>query len=1169
MSLSNKQIDILYQLRYGEGSVSLIADASKAEMASDPVLVVGLGGSGIDALLRVKSKVSETLSTGMDAATGLPKSAPDNIRFLGIDVDRGYIPDEGSNCPQRSYKGVRLETQEALSIRAADLPAFVRHAKENDVDYITDWLDPGMCVETNDLPVQRQFGRLLLFANVRKVYERLLDMMRDLKTHLEDDYSYINIFVLSGISGCIGSGIFLDVPYLIQEAAREVLGIGDDAFVWGHIRLIGYFLTPDVSLIHQTAPHIQYNGYAAMKELDYLMGLEQRHDRFQQSYGAVNVDSLNNPYSNVHLVSSYYQGGNRAEDGYDTALNAIAENVFFYVTADRLSNYGSPYILLDHTAHYMLVMIHDMEFKGRAQPVGYRYGVIGTASRVLPVEDMMTCLAFSLLDSVNDKWESCAEPSTNDVVAFVSIAFLGFDKRSLTEKLTANMSFSFESILNHPEKYPASLREQVLLQKDWRAPDFEKMLAEAKEKIDANFNDDALMNGIRDNFMTQIERFFRNTAPSLSLDPTAQDEEVRCGPLFVVNALLGAPGSAEMNVYQYCMHSSQVIEDAKHDLSDKISALRRAAEHQWTALSHTVIGRQRRYLEYMATMEALYKAFLQEYIYGYLSELYRKLSMMVLETGQWVRTITDTVSKLRDIIAHNMSLLGDPEIRRTVEGVAVRNYAVSFDEVRNTINQMVDRKGTEEPVADFYQMLWEHREGWSAQDTERYTVIPDFTSFLADEFNEVLDLGLEDFLRQDYERNAMMVPTFEEYIAHSFGNRLFDETLPLFDDRPGFRCDAGERLHGIVFIKVPRECTTIVNALRKHYNYPDNIYPSLSRNAISFIRASYGFPLYSYALIEDLEHTYEAYLAAGNPGVHLYQHGEKNWIDLPAVNPMGEWSTNYQNPREQARIERVNAIFEKAEKYGVIRYSYEDGVYEVLFAGVLDWQESINAVKNKPSALQVLIRELSLYLSPDRDFPGDKERYPGDGYAHKRIPFGRISEDAKRWFASCFDLIQQTEKEVAKYEALETALAEAETQLKQFAPYREFAQALLTGVLVKRGPRYCYVPSDNGKEAVALINNASMRHHTFPFFDLCQLLYGDDCPLTPDYLEQYQSDVATQFDAFENSDYDTVYVPAIDAFLTEVEYKLRLAENNKECLADADDIITFYQVLLDYGNYIK
>lgn len=285
-----------------------------------PILAIGLGGAGIEALARFKNQVTHGLHPD-DPDAALPRYS--SIRFLGIDTDRTTI--------SRHYQNGPLTQEELLALHCPDTAALLPTLVMNPTVY--SWLDTDTF---RSLPRglhfasgYRQLGRVLLFLQLESVYNRLCSLLNALHNALPGMTPEVHLF--AGLSGGTGSGCFIDLCYLLRTIAQN----------WGMpLRIIGYFFTPDVLLskinIHQDIAlrdQNTANGYAALKELDYLQALEKNHDRFTQQYpnGYV-VDTQAKPVDTCYLLTAVDNGGAVAPNAYQKAMETAVSWAMLYAT---------------------------------------------------------------------------------------------------------------------------------------------------------------------------------------------------------------------------------------------------------------------------------------------------------------------------------------------------------------------------------------------------------------------------------------------------------------------------------------------------------------------------------------------------------------------------------------------------------------------------------------------------------------------------------------------------------------------------------------------------------------------------------------------------------------------------------------------------------------------
>ena len=216
----------------------IITGIKKSVQQGEPTIIIGLGGTGIDALRVIKKKVYEQLIP--DNPNGdIPEYK--RIGFLAVDTD--YIDtDYGEPCD--------LERKECLNIGVTNLNVKMKMDIESGAKEFK-WLQPLELLGENGTGAIRQVGRYCLFKNIDKVTDRIRKLKEDVT--VSTGVSKVNVHIIAGISGGTGGGTFIDMCYIIRDL------LGSDA------TLFGYFFMPDVDLGKpginaNVAKHIKSNG---------------------------------------------------------------------------------------------------------------------------------------------------------------------------------------------------------------------------------------------------------------------------------------------------------------------------------------------------------------------------------------------------------------------------------------------------------------------------------------------------------------------------------------------------------------------------------------------------------------------------------------------------------------------------------------------------------------------------------------------------------------------------------------------------------------------------------------------------------------------------------------------------------------------------------------------
>ncbi|HEX3553428.1 MAG TPA: tubulin-like doman-containing protein [Thermoanaerobaculia bacterium] len=235
-----------------------------------PTLLIGLGGSGKEVLLRIRRRFYERFGE-----VGFPI-----ISYLWIDTDMRNLDLEGEKYDYLMEK-VAFAPDEKIDAQlpGASFTAYFRDPESH--PHIFSWLDPSLASYGQVIDgagQKRPFGRLAFFHNHRKIRERLLAMKNSVldqraadglralfRRHSvqepEVDRGRLDVIFICSVAGGTGSGMFLDAAFF----ARDVLSANAP-------NLTGYLLLPRVfnpDVNSQAGQPIYANGYAALKELEH------------------------------------------------------------------------------------------------------------------------------------------------------------------------------------------------------------------------------------------------------------------------------------------------------------------------------------------------------------------------------------------------------------------------------------------------------------------------------------------------------------------------------------------------------------------------------------------------------------------------------------------------------------------------------------------------------------------------------------------------------------------------------------------------------------------------------------------------------------------------------------------------------------------------------------
>ena len=353
---------------------------NKVEKKPIPLLIVGLGGTGCDALRTIKETFAKRFILPRDE-NGQEGSAPSNTAYLGID-SWAQRPDG-------------LEISEYVDISLPGIDRILQDQQKYLTPFERTWVDPRLCHHDGCFVSRRQVNRFMLSRNYEKVNWAIKTALTNIVTSKADrDGCQVQIVIITGIGGGTGSGIFLDICQILRETARLTIK--------NPIWLNGYIIMPDVSLRNVGAASgmgdpIKHNAYAALKELDFWMRVWKHGVSYTMEYGneyKTRIDWKEPPFDTCYLMSSTNVEGINYKNGYHTVLNTIAENLLHNLAkeeGDRWLNYQ--YVYNPYADILPAIQVQ------KRYPLFYGYRAIGAFTKQIPKQPILYYEGSLLLDT--------------------------------------------------------------------------------------------------------------------------------------------------------------------------------------------------------------------------------------------------------------------------------------------------------------------------------------------------------------------------------------------------------------------------------------------------------------------------------------------------------------------------------------------------------------------------------------------------------------------------------------------------------------------------------------------------------------------------------------------------------------------------------------------------
>jgi len=302
-----------------------------------PMLFIGLGGTGMEVILRIRRRVLHaTWGKQHDVRIGSLDEFP-VAEFLHFDLDQGAVLESGRTANTDALAPlVKLPPQDRL-ISSLDLMKYMR--TDDDIQrypHIASWF-PLQGDKVKNLDVSKGAGqiraisRLYFFDTYRTVRDTIYQKLQNLQNNLghtakldnlglKVDSDRVRIVVIGSVAGGTGSGAFLDMGWLAKLLAYKVFrGNGYD------VQLL--LFTPR-GYAKANKERTQANGYAAFMELESCMRKMRGYvDVWSPEEGRPQLEPT--PYSDVYILES----GNMRGDGlgdiehvYEMAADALFED---------------------------------------------------------------------------------------------------------------------------------------------------------------------------------------------------------------------------------------------------------------------------------------------------------------------------------------------------------------------------------------------------------------------------------------------------------------------------------------------------------------------------------------------------------------------------------------------------------------------------------------------------------------------------------------------------------------------------------------------------------------------------------------------------------------------------------------------------------------------------
>lgn len=914
MALTNKQLEQLNWLEYDE---AYILDDSKSELTQIPTLIIGIGGTGVDALLKIKHK----LKTSFREA--------ENIQFLAIDTDMAASGKQTGQSVLTKLTddeflllGKNLNLSQQLKLPEDRWTPEQQEFMPRGVNY-----NPGINAGAGGW---RVVGRFLLFNKILDITTRLEKIISNIRQTKRGRNSLsdiqMNVMVVTGIAGGTGSGASIDIAYIIRCILEQ-------KFQLDKYNLTGYIVLPDVNQSNRDNQYSESNGYAYLKELDYLQSLSANHETFEQSYKSYKYKGDKGPFDECYLISGKDTHGSPVSSGsiYEKVQNTIADSIADTLTdATNYTSSNSDDKSFIESFKSNIGSIKGNTNLGRSDVENDSYYSFGSASIALPMPQMvryLSALIFEKLGAVEAN-----KPNQTD-----------YDRFYHDINIKSNfLQIYMQDLVTYGSEFPHTNWKDYLKSNY----SYKKIIKNdgGKKRLEIELNKSMIqivkmtLNNNRINILSHLKNTARDT-----LQEYLNDSDK--GPWYV-NRLFGrsdpihdiTPLFAYIDNFQKVLDSAIKLQDSRINEFERVieslesekpgfGVFKRTDETiiQEYIQSHLDMYEQKiekLYLEELKSLYSSYRTALKELAEKYYSPLVEVLDKWMTISRHTIKTLEQTG---KTIAGNDSTIESFVDISLLCKSLRHNYYTINvsnkdfLDHIRDNSDKILggDRGDALDLVGlihDFIQTKYSNNllnfslyEAilWGAGVEQKQSFDTDMIS----NPQNASDIKVDDYILKTIKKTLNINSRTSIYLTSPDNSTTMPDNI---------RTLASYERLAVPENSQSDQLYAILDKAKQLNDTVDRVKDNLKISEINFIC---GFPLYMYSYLTLYQNTYESEIVGEDrlraKSLHLFGFEDKDWVDLPNIIP-NSINLNYPSSREGQRLDEVAEIFKQAEKYGII-----------------------------------------------------------------------------------------------------------------------------------------------------------------------------------------------------------------------------------------------------------
>ena len=912
-SLKNTQNGILEK-----GLVSLSSEAR--------VLVVGLGGMGLKTLTKLKRELIKRVGDINEQ----------QVAFLSIDtaltdLDKAVAADELELHETCHLDGSTYTRMGRLTANNDKLPLAIR-------DIVDERDGFNATVDGAGAGQNRLSGRLTIMdpANRQKLSNAVLEKIKKFQSFISKE---LNIYVVAGVGGGTGSGLCVDVPYLLRDVA-QIAGLPENK-----VKVFGHIYLPNAYGMSANSVGNNRNGYAALKEIDYYMNISELGEEYKAITPTGPLVSKKNIFNTCTLIGGKSYLPMLFDNATDAAVNTCVYSLINKVTqvmetqaknGEQLSldTFSEQADTINVPSHLNLIIGNPYnEAHFTSGNASYKYSCVGAASVTFPAEAIADQYVGGIFEKVWTHW-------TNNV-------------NSVTKKTIDD----FEKDIAHPEFL------------------VKKAVQNFKNKFDEQMNGYAFTKRTIGQFESLIPSVMQSVIKTFSVDVASTLDLLRAkakkvftdpdqGPL-VLNKIFD---DVVLEGYlKRVEHYSSECAALQAALTDEISADSMKTQTSLDNASRG-FGFEGKKDIYCENLKNLYVLKLKQNLFEELSKNYYKRNTDLTSAYRLIeKTLRDDFVSYIDVLEYIHGIL-NANANSSASSLTVQTKDPnsilqigdpSLEKLKDTLHGSIRKKIDNFDSVKMYQFIGDltsdmlnenRREEWAVHEGDtKSKCAKTFRRFIKsypdEDFLDVMNSTFASYMDEAYSLSTSAEKTA---VAKAIFDYLDGKSAPMFNTWQGNELDGlGGLRYRLMMLpsNIGQWEPIFANVFPSQEK--DNMFFSTDQNTIYRYTIYSRIPMWLHADLYEYEKDYNDNYT--NKGLHINESSKINYRRFPSLFVKEQWwrydqvkHTEYIDTNEQKHRDDIRRVFDKALKLGVIQKSGDE--YDI---------EVIGDIHNKPTTEQL------------------------------------------------------------------------------------------------------------------------------------------------------------------------------------------------------------------------